>query len=63
MTVTNGVLLTAHSIFRRWRSQFRSDDLFREIAFVLQKFCEPFLTLLQQTDKLIDENKENKEIH
>ncbi|GJN90916.1 hypothetical protein Rhopal_003930-T1 [Rhodotorula paludigena] len=31
--VNNAVLQTAHSIFRRWRSEFRTDTLFLEIKF------------------------------
>jgi len=46
-TVNNGVLQVAHSIFRRWRPLFRSDQLFTEINHVLSKFSTPFLTLLQ----------------
>ena len=38
-----GVLRTAHSIFKRWRHQFRSNDLFREIKFVLEQFSAPYL--------------------
>lgn len=60
MTITNGVLQTAHSIFKRWRAQFRSDELFTEIAFVLQRFCEPFLAIFKQTDIFIDQNQSNK---
>jgi len=45
--VNNGVLQVAHSIFRRWRPLFRTDDLFTEINHVLSKFCEPYLALLQ----------------
>lgn len=59
MHITNGVLQTAHSIFKRWRSQFRTDDLFREIAFVLERFCEPFLSIFKQTDVLIKQNAGN----
>ncbi|BGP16685.1 hypothetical protein JCM10213_000398 [Rhodosporidiobolus nylandii] len=51
--VNNAVLQTAHSIFRRWRSEFRTDTLFLEIKFVLERFCEPYLTLFQQTDSLL----------
>ncbi|KAM0791591.1 hypothetical protein ACM66B_006034 [Microbotryomycetes sp. NB124-2] len=50
--VNNAVLQTAHSIFRRWRSEFRTDELFLEIKFVLERFCEPYLALFQQTDTL-----------
>ncbi|GAA5967687.1 hypothetical protein JCM11641_005736 [Rhodosporidiobolus odoratus] len=51
--VNNAVLQTAHSIFRRWRSEFRTDTLFLEIKFVLERFCEPYLNLFQQTDSLL----------
>ena len=43
----NGVLQVAHSIFRRWRPLFRSDELYTEINHVLSKFGVPFLTLLE----------------
>jgi len=58
--VNNGVLQVAHSIFRRWRPLFRSDDLFTEINHVLSKFSTPFLTLLQNTDQAIDQSQSNK---
>ncbi|CAI6333968.1 unnamed protein product [Periconia digitata] len=51
--VNNGVLRVAHSIFKRWRPLFRSDDLFTEINHVLSKFTKPFLTLLENTDRVI----------
>ncbi|GAA5820705.1 hypothetical protein JCM11251_003120 [Rhodosporidiobolus azoricus] len=51
--VNNAVLQTAHSIFRRWRSEFRTDTLFLEIKYVLERFCEPYLTLFQQVDSLL----------
>jgi exportin-2 (importin alpha re-exporter) len=59
--VNNGVLEVAHSIFRRWRPLYRSDDLFSEINHVLNKFGEPFAQLLQSTDQQIEANKDNKE--
>jgi exportin-2 (importin alpha re-exporter) len=43
--VNNGVLQTAHSIFKPWRSQFRSDRLFLDIQYVLKDFCEPYKQL------------------
>ncbi|KAF2710725.1 Cse1-domain-containing protein [Pleomassaria siparia CBS 279.74] len=52
-TVNNGVLRVAHSIFKRWRPLFRSDELFTEINHVLSKFGGPFLTLIQNTDDAI----------
>ncbi|CAG8707166.1 4269_t:CDS:10 [Cetraspora pellucida] len=57
----NGVLQTAHSIFKRWRHQFRSDPLFAEINFVLEQFCTPFFQLLQNTDSKITEYAQNKQ--
>lgn len=44
-TTNNGVLQVAHSIFRRWRPLFRSDQLFTEILHVLERFGTPFMTL------------------
>ncbi|EOD52209.1 putative chromosome segregation protein [Neofusicoccum parvum UCRNP2] len=58
----NGVLQVAHSIFKRWRPLFRSDDLFTEINFVLGKFADPFLQLFQNTDAQITANVGNKEV-
>jgi len=58
--VNNGILQTAHSIFKRWRHQFRSDDLFREIRDVIQQFAEPFLNLMKATDALIQQSGSDK---
>lgn len=44
--INNGVLQVAHSIFKRWRPLYRSDELFTEINHVLSKFGEPFVQLL-----------------
>ncbi|KAL0258701.1 importin-alpha export receptor [Diplodia seriata] len=57
----NGVLQVAHSVFKRWRPLFRSDDLYTEINFVLGKFAEPFLQLFQNTDAQITANQGNKQ--
>lgn len=56
-----GILKVAHSIFKRWRPLFRSDELFLEIKTVLDKFCSPFLQMLQGIDSLIDQNLNNKD--
>lgn len=60
-TVNNGVLRVAHSIFKRWRPLFRSDDLFTEINHVLQKFSAPFLNLLENTDRVIGNSQNSPE--
>ncbi len=57
--VNNGVLEVAHSIFRRWRPLYRSDDLYTEINHVLGHFGEPFVRLLYIVDGQIDANKDN----
>lgn len=59
--VNNGVLQVAHSIFKRWRPLYRSDELFTEINHVLTKFGLPFLTLFESTDRMIEENKDNRD--
>nr|ODO02723.1 hypothetical protein L204_01462 [Cryptococcus depauperatus CBS 7855] len=51
--INNGVLATAHSIFKRWRSQFRTNELYSEINFVLSRFCEPYYQIFQHVDKLL----------
>ena len=37
-----GVLQTAHSIFRRYRYELQSDRLWREIKIVIDSFAQPF---------------------
>lgn len=51
--VNIGVLETAHSIFRPWRSQVRTDALFTTINFVLGRFIHPFLHLIRHTSSLL----------
>ncbi|GMM54242.1 importin-alpha export receptor [Maudiozyma humilis] len=61
MALNKGVLIVAHSIFKRWRPLFRSDELFLEIKLVLDKFTVPFLSLLESVDKQIQANQNNQE--
>lgn len=51
--INNAVLSTAHAIFKRWRSKFRTDSLFLEIKFVLDRFCGPYLAVFQRVDQLL----------
>ena len=44
-----GVLETAHSIFRSWRSQARSDAFWSIIKLVHSKFLTPYFALFQLT--------------
>lgn len=58
--VNIGVLEVAHSIFKRWRPLFASDELYTEINHVLSKFGTPFVQLLGSTDQQIELNKSNQ---
>ena len=60
IVVNTGILLVAHTIFRRWRPLFRSDALYTEINHVLGKFSQPYLALWQNLDLYIETNKTNK---
>jgi exportin-2 (importin alpha re-exporter) len=43
--VINGVLHTAHSIFKRYRYEFKSQELWSEIKLVLDNFAKPLTDL------------------
>ncbi|XP_076462956.1 exportin-2-like [Babylonia areolata] len=47
--VINGVLRTAHSIFKRYRHEFKSQELWEEIKFVLDNFASHFTELFKAT--------------
>ncbi|CDO76999.1 hypothetical protein BN946_scf184298.g26 [Trametes cinnabarina] len=51
--VNVGILETAHSIFRPWRAEARSDALFTVINYVLSRFTRPFLQLFLHTANLL----------
>nr|XP_042908071.1 exportin-2 [Parasteatoda tepidariorum] len=50
----NGVLHTAHSLFKRYRFEFKSQALWTEIKFVLDNFAQPFTDLFQGTMQLVE---------
>lgn len=52
--VTNGILRTAHSIFKRYRHEFKSHDLWVEIKYVLGIFALPLTDLFQTLIGLIE---------
>ncbi|EGW35169.1 uncharacterized protein SPAPADRAFT_48204 [Spathaspora passalidarum NRRL Y-27907] len=54
------ILLVAHSIFKKWRPLFPSNELFSEIKLVLEKFAPTFLQLVIELDRLIDGAGSNK---
>merc|ERR1719239_57589 len=47
--VINGVLRTAHSIFKRYRHEFKSQELWEEIKFVLDNFATELTDLFKAT--------------
>jgi exportin-2 (importin alpha re-exporter) len=57
----NGVLQTAHSLFRRYRHECRSEELWREIALVLETLASPLTSLFISTMKLSAEHAQNQE--
>ena len=59
--VINGVLQTAHSLFKRYRHEFRSDELWTEIKHVLDSFAVPLTQLFENTVKLAEEHASNKD--
>lgn len=43
--IINGVLHTAHSLFKKYRYEFKSQTLWKEIKFVLDHFAKPLTDL------------------
>lgn len=59
--VINGVLKTAHSLFKRYRFEFKSQELWEEIKFVLDKLAKPLTDLLIATLGLRAQHSGNPE--
>ncbi|XP_039257797.1 exportin-2-like [Styela clava] len=59
--IINGVLQTAHSLFKRYRHEFRSDKLWTEIKIVLDAFAAPLTELFLNTVKLLEQHAANKD--
>ena len=51
--VINGVLITADSVFRRYREQYKTVELVRELKYVLDLFVKPMLELLKATSSFV----------
>lgn len=51
--IINGVLRTAHSLFRRYRYEYACDELFTEILEVLGQFAKPLTELFKTTIDLL----------
>ncbi|KAJ1727045.1 importin-alpha export receptor [Coemansia biformis] len=58
--VNNGILQTAHTVFKGWRSAFRSDALYLKINQVLAEFTEPYMQVFVTTDRLLDEHANDR---
>ncbi|XP_074106561.1 chromosome segregation 1 [Cotesia typhae] len=59
--IINGVLHTAHSLFKRYRYEFKSQSLWTEIKFVLDKFAKPLTDLFLATMNLTEIHANNTE--
>ncbi|XP_015114350.1 exportin-2 [Diachasma alloeum] len=59
--IINGVLHTAHSLFKRYRYEFKSQTLWEEIKFVLDKFAKPLTDLFLATMNLTQVHANNVE--
>ena len=61
ITVVNGVLTTANSIFKTFRYCQRSDALYKKIIYTLQGIQEPLLIQFTQTGNAVEAAKNNPE--
>ncbi|VVB03515.1 unnamed protein product [Arabis nemorensis] len=50
----NGILGTANSIFKKFRYQYRTNDLFTDLKYCLESFALPLQEIFQKTASLID---------
>ncbi|KAK6919963.1 Importin-beta, N-terminal domain [Dillenia turbinata] len=50
----NGILSTANSIFKKFRYQFKTNDLLLDLKYCLDNFAAPLLEIFLRTAKLID---------
>lgn len=52
--VINGVLLSANAILKRFRYAFKTDDLYRELAFCLANFSKPLTELFVMVFTMVE---------
>lgn len=57
----NGILQTAQSIFKRYRTMSKTTESMREMQFVLEHFTAPFLEITKVTDHQIEASAQNKQ--
>ncbi|XP_031504230.1 exportin-2 [Nymphaea colorata] len=53
-SAVNGVLATANSIFKKFRFQYKTNDLLLDLKYCIDGFAAPLLELFLQTGRLID---------
>jgi exportin-2 (importin alpha re-exporter) len=58
--VINGILRTAHSIFKRYRHEFKSNELWKEIKYVLGIFAVPVTELFQTLIGMIEKHSNDE---
>ncbi|GAB0098901.1 Exportin-2 [Sergentomyia squamirostris] len=59
--VINGILQTGHSLFKRYRYEFKSQNLWLEIKLVLDKLAKPLTDLMVATMNLATTHAGNKD--
>ncbi|GLV36439.1 Chromosome segregation 1 [Carabus blaptoides fortunei] len=59
--IINGVLRTAHSLFKKYRYEFKSNELWTEIKLVLEKLAQPLTDLLLATMNLATQHADNQQ--
>lgn len=57
--VINGILNTANSIFKKFRYQYKSNDLYIDLKYCLDRFAAPLLEVFLRTGQLIVANMQN----
>ncbi|XP_065062318.1 exportin-2-like [Rhopilema esculentum] len=55
----NGILQTAHSLFKRFRYSFKSQELWTELKFVLENFAAPMTDLFEKQLETVKANLNN----
>lgn len=60
--LNNAVLRTLHRIFKRYRSESRSDELYSEINFVMGQMGPTLLSLYRSLAQLVEANSSNGQL-
>ncbi|CAM6025473.1 unnamed protein product [Sphagnum balticum] len=60
--IINGILQTSNSIFKRFRYQYKSNELFTDLKYCLDGFAAPLLEIFLKTGQVIGSSSENPAI-